>query len=110
MGMLMSIFCSGDGEACGDGEAVPAGICMPGMFSISDFADDCEVVGAWGCDDVCAPLMSIPGMPCLNGAGRVLLFRRTIVLAFRFALRLAFGLALGFFDMSIPGILCIACP
>jgi hypothetical protein len=51
--MFISIFCSGEGDACGLGEGELAGICMPGMFSIccgdacgdGDAPGEGEVVG-----------------------------------------------------------------
>jgi hypothetical protein len=78
------------------------------MCSVSDFAGEGDDVGVWACDGVCAPPMSIPGMSRLFGAGRALLFRRTVALTFRFAFRPGLGLAFGF-DMSMPGMSCPRC-
>ncbi|MFL6254074.1 MAG: hypothetical protein ACJ74T_03555 [Pyrinomonadaceae bacterium] len=98
--MGMSILCSGEGEACGDGEVVPAGICIPGMFS--DFAG--EGAGVWE-GGVCSPLISIPGMACLIGASCTRFFRRTVALPFRFTFCLAFG-----FDVFMPDMFCMSSP
>ena len=35
MGMFMSILCSGDGEACGDGDGEDDGVCIPGILFMS---------------------------------------------------------------------------
>gem|GEM_PF-3908581 len=130
IGIFMSIFCSGDGDACGVGDeglagiSIPGifcmscccgdavgagveddeGICIPGIFSISVFPADGEGVG--DCDGIDMP--GIPRMSVLFGAGRAL-FRRAVVLAFRFELRFDFGLA---FDlpMFMPGMSCMSCP
>jgi hypothetical protein len=129
----MSIFCPGDGEACGAGDDVVAGICIPGMFRISFFCGEAEGAGVEVAAGICMPgmfLMSVfpgdcegagvccgmgmpfmfmPPMSCFFGAGRALFFRRVADLAFALAFRLALGLAFGF-DMSMPGMSCMLCP
>jgi hypothetical protein len=107
IGIDMSILCSGDGEACGVGEA--AGICIPGMFPIPGFASDDEGVGVGECDGMGIPFMS---MPCVSrlGAGRGLLLRRAVVLAFDPVFRFVFALAFGLLPISMPGMCCMLCP
>jgi hypothetical protein len=112
MGMFMgmSIFCPGEGEACGVAVAGVVGICIPDILFMSIFAGEGEGVG--DCDGIGVPftfmsLMFIARASCFFGAGRCdPLFRRVVGLAFRFAFR--FALVFGF-DMSMPGILCISC-
>lgn len=108
IGIDMSIFCPGDGKACGVGEA--AGIRIPGMFPIPGFASDGEGVGecVGECDGMGIPFMS---MPCVSrlGAGRGLLLRRAVVLDFDPVFRFVFALAFGF-PIFMPGMFCMLCP
>jgi hypothetical protein len=133
MGIDMSIFCPGDGEACGVGVGEPVGICIPGMlsmlsvafccdagavgieeaegicipgmFPIPGFSPDGEGVGVGECDGICIPFMF---MPCMSrfGAGRGLLLRLAAVLVFELVFRFVFALAFGL-PMSIPGMFCM---
>src|SRR5919199_2467200 len=114
--MFMSIFCPGDGEACGAGVGDPAGICIPGMLCMSIFCGDAAGVGeAVGicmpgmCSTGCCPaagegagvgdlagifmpcmsmlFMFMPLMSCFFGARRALCLRRTPRLAFALGFR-----------------------
>jgi hypothetical protein len=136
MGIPLSIFCPGDGGACGIAVVEVGGICIPGMLPMSIFCGDACGAGvevAAGIDipgilsiPFCAvdagdddgvdvpgifmPLMFMPCMSCFFSAGRCdPLFCRVADLAFRFAFRFAFDLVFGF-DMSMPGMFCMSCP
>ncbi|MCA1817974.1 MAG: hypothetical protein LC746_16570 [Acidobacteria bacterium] len=138
IGIDMSIFCPGDGEACGAGVGDPAGVCIPGMLFISIFCGDAAgvgeavgifmpgmfpipvcpadgegvAVGDLGCVRIprmSMPFMFMPCMPCFFGARLVLCLRRADGLAFDLTFRLAFVLFFGF-DMSMPGMSCMLCP
>ena len=57
MGIVMSIFCPGDGEACGAGVGDAAGICIPGMLFISIFCGDAAGAGVGEAVGICMPGM-----------------------------------------------------
>jgi hypothetical protein len=107
MGIPLSIFCPGEGEAGSVVALGVDGICIPGILFMSVFAGEDEGVG--DCNGVDVPFTFMPFMfilcaSCFFGAGRCNLFRRMVDLAFRFAFDLGFR-----FDISMPGILCISC-
>src|ERR1051325_8247336 len=104
----MSWACVSCGVAAGAGVVEVVGVCAPCACSapaLSGKGDGFEA-GVCGC-------IFIPGMcscePVLVGCGRDLLFRRAVVLAFRFALRLVFALAFGLL-MFMPDMFCMSCP
>src|SRR5205807_717510 len=67
--MVMSIFCPGDGEACGVGDGDPAGICIPGMFCMSILCGDAAGAGVGEAVGICMPgMFSIPLCPA-DGVG-----------------------------------------
>src|SRR2546421_6347007 len=138
MGIVMSIFRSGDGEACVVGDGAPAGICIPGMFCMSIFCGDADGAGVGEAAGICMPdmfsirvcpvagegvgggdfagmfmpFMFMPLMPCAScffGVCRALCLRRTLDLCFDLVFRFALALAFGF-DMFIPGMFCMSCP
>src|SRR2546423_11515146 len=104
--LFMAVFC-GDDE--GAGVEVAAGICMPCMFSMPVCPGDDAGFGVLDCDGMFMFCMFMPCLSCFLSAGRALLLRRAVALAFDPAFRFAFGLAFGL-DIFMPGISCMSCP
>src|SRR5437764_908260 len=140
IGIVISIFCPGDGEACGVGDEGVAGICIPGMFCISIFCGDAAGARVGEAVGICMPgMFSIPVFP---GVGEVVgvgdcagmfmprmsmlfmfmprmprFFGARRALCFRRAVALAFDPAFRFafglafgLDIFMPGISCMSCP
>ena len=57
MGIPLSIFCPGDGEACGAGVDDAAGICIPGMLFIFIFCGEAAGAGVGDVVGICMPGM-----------------------------------------------------
>jgi hypothetical protein len=134
--MFMSIFCPGDGEACGAGVGDPAGICIPGMLCMSIFCGEADGAGAGEAAGICMPGMCSIGccpaagegvgvgdlagifMPCMSMPlmfmpGTPCFFGARRALCFRRTLDLAFDLTFRFdfltldFGIFMPGMSCM---